>query len=195
MTRLDYHHDLSGHHDGPTITQMHPGTTQMCSDNTRAISSPAAPLIPVLLVDDDADCRLLMRDALSICEVPCIVYEVADGAEALEFLYRRGAYRDMPHPSLIYMDMQMPRLDGLSTLKQIRTDPSLATIPIVMMSAVDDEMLIRRAAELGASSYNVKSNDAETFLRTAVVSTQYWLTIHRHPQHCIVPAHKNSQKS
>src|SRR5882724_3265350 len=64
--------------------------------------------ISILLVDDDADCRMLIRDAIAECRVSNHVYEVGDGAEALKFLNRQGAHADAPRPGLIFMDIEMP---------------------------------------------------------------------------------------
>src|SRR5215218_9531550 len=74
--------------------------------------------IAILLVDDDPDCRMLIRDAISACKVSNEVYEAADGAEAMDFLKRRGRYAntDLPRPGLIYMDIEMPVKDGQTAL-------------------------------------------------------------------------------
>src|SRR5512132_3959320 len=101
----------------------------------RTISSPEAAFGPItiLLVDDDPDCRLLIRDAISECKVSNSVYEVTNGQEAIEFLERRGRWADAPRPGLIYLDIEMPVMNGQETLKRIRGVPELRDIPIVMM--------------------------------------------------------------
>jgi two-component system response regulator len=143
--------------------------------------------ISILLVDDDADCRMLIRDAISECKVSNQVYEVATGQEALDFLYRRGQYANVPLPGLVYLDIEMPGMDGQETLKRIRANPDFRDIPLVMMTGVADEAQMRLAAANGANSYTIKPANAEQFLRTVLASTNYWLTIHQSPLHHIRP--------
>jgi CheY-like chemotaxis protein len=139
--------------------------------------------ISILLVDDDADCRLLIRDAIAECKVSNKVFEVATGQEALDFLHRRGPYADKPRPGLVYLDIEMPGLNGQETLKLIRANADLREVPVVMMTGVADEAQMKLAAINGANSYTIKPANAEQFLRTVLASTTYWLTIHQSPQH------------
>jgi two-component system response regulator len=139
--------------------------------------------ITILLVDDDPDCRMLVRDAISQCKVSNDVREVCNGLEALQYLRRSGPFTDAPRPGLIYLDIEMPGMDGLETLRQIKSDPALRDIPVVMMTGVCEEKQMSEAAALGANSYTLKPANAEQFLRTVLASTNYWLTIHQHPNH------------
>ncbi len=139
--------------------------------------------ITILLVDDDPDCRMLIRDAISACKVSNDVRETSNGLEALQFLRRKGTHAAAPRPGLIYLDIEMPGMDGLETLRQIKSDPMLRDIPVVMMTGVCGEEQMRQAADLGANSYTLKPANAEQFLRTVLASTTYWLTIHQHPEH------------
>jgi len=139
--------------------------------------------ITILLVDDDADCRLLIRDAIAECKVSNEVHEVNSGEEALEFLARRGKFANAPRPGLVYLDIEMPGINGLETLRRIKEQPVLQDIPVVMMTGVCGEAEMKRAAEYGANSYTLKPANAEQFLRTVVASTNYWLEIHQYPRH------------
>jgi two-component system response regulator len=139
--------------------------------------------ITILLVDDDADCRMLIRDAIAESKVCNSVFEVCNGQEALDFLNHRGAWAHVPRPGLIYLDIEMPGMNGLEALKAIKADPALSDIPVVIMTGVSDEEQMRIAAEAGANSYTIKPANAEQFLRTVLTSTRYWLTIHQHPDH------------
>ena len=143
--------------------------------------------ISILLVDDDADCRMLIRDAIAECKVSNQVFEVANGQEALDFLHRRGQFASKPRPGLVYLDIEMPGLDGQDTLKRIRANPDLRDVPVVMMTGVADENQMKLAAQNGANSYTIKPANAEQFLRTVLASTNYWLTIHQSPQHHLRP--------
>jgi CheY-like chemotaxis protein len=139
--------------------------------------------ITILLVDDDEDCRTLIRDAINECKVSNKVFEVRNGQEALDFLNGRGAFAGSPRPGLVYLDIEMPGLDGLSVLGQVKSDPALRDIPVVMMTGVAEEKQMAEAARAGANSYTLKPANAEQFLRTVLASTTYWLTIHQYPTH------------
>jgi two-component system response regulator len=155
-------------------TQARPGGITLSQD---------AEAITILLVDDDADCRMLIRDAIAECKVSNQVFEVGNGAEALDFLYARGKHAGMMRPGLIFLDIEMPGMDGQTTLKHIRSDERFRDIPIVMMTGVADERQMEQAAANGANSYTIKPANAEQFLRTVLASTNYWLTIHQYPRH------------
>ena len=143
--------------------------------------------ITILLVDDDPDCRMLIRDAISDCKVGNKVYEACNGAEALDYLYQRGRFQGVPRPGLVYLDIEMPGMDGQETLRQIRSNPEFREIPVVMMTGVSEEQQMKLAAANGANSYTLKPASAEQFLRTVMTSTNYWLSIHQSPQHHLPP--------
>ena len=148
-----------------------------------SITQPGTQGITILIVDDDPDCRLLIRDAIAECKVTNCIHEAPDGQTALDFLRDPSS----PRPGLIYMDIEMPRLNGLDTLARIKSDPRLRDIPVVMMTGVCDETQMKSAADAGANSYTIKPASAEAFLRTVLASTTYWLTIHQYPTHHLPP--------
>jgi CheY-like chemotaxis protein len=133
----------------------------------------------VLLVDDDPDWRMLVRDALTQSDVaahcPLDIHEVGDGEAALQYLFQLGRTSGNPLPSLIYLDCEMPRLDGVTMLSIIRRDPRLSRIPTVMLTGVADETEMRRASECGASAYIVKPPDVAELARVIAASAGYWL--------------------
>jgi CheY-like chemotaxis protein len=143
--------------------------------------------IVILLVDDDEDCRLLIREAISECKLVNQVHEVPDGKTALDFVFRRGKYTNAPRPGLIYLDIEMPGMNGQEVLKQIKSVPALRDIPIVMMTGCSDEDQMEQAAQNGANSYTLKPANAEQFLRTVLDSTNYWMKIHQYPDHHLPP--------
>jgi two-component system response regulator len=143
--------------------------------------------LTILLVDDDEDCRSLLRDAIADCKVTNVVHEVSNGQEALDFLRRVGRFENAPRPGLIYLDIEMPGMDGQAALRAIKNDPALRDITVVMMTGVSDEQQMKRAAETGANSYTIKPASAEQFLRTILASTNYWLTIHQYPNRRLSP--------
>jgi two-component system response regulator len=161
-------------------TRNTPASSASNSDKELRLTRDERP-ITILLVDDDSDCRMLIRDAISECKVSNLIFEVCDGQEALDFLKRTGKYHNAPRPGLIFMDIEMPKMNGLATLKLIREVPQLQDIPIVMMTGVCGEEQMHQAAALGANSYTLKPANAEQFLRTVLASTNYWLTVHQYP--------------
>jgi CheY-like chemotaxis protein len=137
--------------------------------------------ITILLVDDDPDCRSLLADAIGECGARCKVVEAANGVEALDYLLQHREPQDPDRPGLIFLDVEMPRKNGLETLQDIKSDEQLREIPVVMMTGVAQDEVIRRASLLGANSYTIKPARAEEFLRTVMTSTNYWLTVHQYP--------------
>jgi len=138
--------------------------------------------VTILLVDDDEDCRQLIRDAIESGKLDNPVYEVSSGEEALMFLRREGIYKDAPRPGLVYLDIEMPGIGGQETLKAIREDARFSDVAVVMMTGVTDDDQKRLAMANGANSYTNKPTDAMTFMYTVVQSTNYWLRIHQFPK-------------
>ncbi|HVX83787.1 MAG TPA: response regulator [Phycisphaerae bacterium] len=145
----------------------------------------AAQAVPILMVDDDPDCRQLIRDAIEEASrgpVAPRVYEVSTGEEALLFLRREGKYGDAPRPGLVLMDIEMPGMGGQEALRTIRRDRRFADMAIVMMTGVTDDEQKRLAMANGANSYTNKPTDAERFMRTVACTADYWLRIHQYPK-------------
>jgi CheY-like chemotaxis protein len=133
----------------------------------------------ILLVDDDADLRLLMRDAIELAEDHAISGPTADviefgcGEDALDYL--RADHE--PLPDLIYMDVEMPGIGGLETVKAIKADASLKHIPIVVLSGLQDVAAQGKRLGANADQYRVKPQDAEHLAETVLESTDYWLNV------------------
>ncbi len=100
--------------------------------------------------------------------------DVPDGEAALQYLFADGD-ASRPLPALIYLDCEMPRLDGVTLLTIIRRDPRLRAIPTVMLTGVADEAEMRRATDYGASAYIVKPADAAELVRVIAASAAHWL--------------------
>jgi len=131
--------------------------------------------ITILLVDDDPDCRMLVRDIITAAASRARVCEASDGREALDFLRRAGPFADSPRPDLIYLDVEMPGLSGREVLKAIRSDPALREIPVVMLTGVDEEDERRQALENGAAGYVVKPAETARFLAVVTRSVNRWM--------------------
>ncbi len=98
----------------------------------------------ILAADDDPVAVNLLRDLMKNLHCRNELHVVRDGAEALDFLQGKGPYADAPHPNLVLLDMDMPRLNGLETLTAIKNDPELCLIPVIMLSASDAPDDVRR---------------------------------------------------
>ena len=137
--------------------------------------------IIILVVDDDPDCRLLIREAIDECRGRHEVHEVCDGQAALDFVFQQGRHADAPRPSLIYLDIEMPGLTGQEVLAAIKSSPRHRDIPVVMLTGMCDEKQMQIAARNGANSYTLKPARADQFFKALRVSTAYWVSIHQHP--------------
>jgi CheY-like chemotaxis protein len=137
--------------------------------------------IEILLVDDDiADVKLTQR-ALASGRIANRVHAVRDGIEAMQFLRREPPYQDAPRPDLVLLDLNMPRKDGREVLHEIKSDPSLHLIPVVVLTTSDSYLDIQHSYEEHANSYITKPVDLEQF-RLAVLSvTNYWFCIVKLP--------------
>jgi CheY-like chemotaxis protein len=148
--------------------------------------------VTILLVDDDEDCRQLIRDSIDQGKLDNPVFEVSSGEEALAFLRREGEYANAPRPGLIYLDIEMPGMGGQETLRAIRADPRFADVAVVMMTGVTDDEQKRLAMASGANSYTNKPTDALKFMHTVLESTNYWLRIHQFPSPASTTAHSGA---
>lgn len=132
--------------------------------------------IEILLVEDDDDDVFLTRRALEQESVHNSVHRVEDGVEALEFLRFEGRFKDVPRPDLILLDLNMPRKDGREVLKEIKGDPDLRLIPVVVLTTSDSEADIAGSYECQANSFITKPVDLSEF-RTVVKSIkEYWFS-------------------
>ncbi len=112
---------------------------------------------PCLVVaDDDADDRLLIEEAIVDAELDLDVHFVEDGEQLMDFLQRRNGDAAAPRPSLILLDLNMPRMDGREALRAIRAHPDLENLPVVVLSTSAAEEDVRRSYELGANAFVCK---------------------------------------
>ena len=133
--------------------------------------------VDVLLVEDDPDHAELTIKALKDNNVLNEVYVVSDGQEALDFMYHRGSYTDRkryPRPGLILLDIRLPKVDGLDVLKQLKADPQLKSIPVIMLTTSDRDEEIAESYGAGANSYVVKPVDFEDFMKKVRELKLYW---------------------
>ena len=137
----------------------------------------------ILLVEDNpADARLV-KEALKEVRVKAELFWAQDGIEALDFLYRRGAHADAPVPDLILLDLNLPRLNGHEVLLQVKQDPALLNIPIVMLSSSTAKQDVRDAYGAHANSFMTKPADFDKFMALVKLIDAYWLSAATLPTH------------
>ena len=137
--------------------------------------------IEILLVEDtEYDARRTMN-ALKTGKVRNRVRWVEDGVEAMEYLRRQGAHAEAPRPDLILLDWYMPRMHGEEVLEQIKNDPDLKRIPVVIMTSSDQEADVLRAYNLHANCYVTKPVNVEEFIDKVRSIETFWLTIVKLP--------------
>jgi chemotaxis family two-component system response regulator Rcp1 len=145
--------------------------------NARTTSSP----IEILLVEDDPGDVLLTVEAFKDAKVLNHVSVVGDGVEAMAFLRQQGKYAKAPFPDLILLDLNLPRKDGRTTLAEIKTDPALKRIPVVILTTSQDERDVLHAYNTYANSYITKPVDLKQFLAVVESIENFWLTIVKLP--------------
>ena len=142
--------------------------------------------ITLLLADDDPDDRLLARQALEKSRLANDLRCVEDGEELLDYLYRRGKFADpkqSPRPGLILLDLNMPRKDGREALREIKHDPRLRDIPIVVLTTSKADEDVARTYNLGVNSYITKPVRFAALVEIMKALGKYWFEIVELPGH------------
>jgi len=143
--------------------------------------APEATPIEILLVEDNPDDADLTLDALRDGRVRNRVTVVEDGVEALAYLRREGHYASALRPDLILLDLNLPRKNGREVLAEIKQDPSLRRIPVVIMTSSDDEKDILAAYNLYVNCYVTKPVDLDQFIKVVKTIEHFWLTVVKLP--------------
>lgn len=141
----------------------------------------------ILVADDDPDDRLLIDDAFAENGVTNPVHTVCDGEELMDYLHRRGRYgqlKNEPFPGVVLLDLNMPKKDGRTALKEIKEDPKLRCIPVVVLTTSKAEEDVVRTYGLGVSSYITKPLTFEGLCEVVRVLSQYWGEIVALPPEC-----------
>jgi CheY-like chemotaxis protein len=122
-----------------------------------------ANLISVLLVEDDPGDLLLIREAFAEHKVGNVLSTVSDGVEAMKFVRAEGQYAGRERPDLVLLDLNLPRKSGAEVLAEIKSDPRLATIPVIVLTTSEAEEDVMRSYEMHANAYITKPVDFERF--------------------------------
>lgn len=137
-------------------------------------------MITILLADDDPDDRKLTQDAFAENRLANLLHWVEDGEELLDYLHRRGQYANLRGealPGLILLDLNMPRKDGREALKEIKADPELRRIPVVVLTTSKAEEDIVRTYDLGVNSYVTKPVTFKSLVELVKVLGNYWFEV------------------
>jgi CheY-like chemotaxis protein len=139
------------------------------------------PVIDVLLVEDDDGDALMTREAFDYYKIRNKLHVVTDGEQALQFLRRSGPFTDVPRPGLVLLDVNLPRRSGLEVLAEIKQDPDLLVIPVVMLTTSRAEEDVLRSYALHANAYISKPVDFEHFIEAIRQIDDFFLTLVRLP--------------
>ena len=137
----------------------------------------------ILLAEDNENDVELTLTALQECRLSNEVEVVHDGAEALDYIYQRGIYtgRGDCLPCVILLDLKMPRVDGLEVLRQIKSDPALRHIPVVMLTSSREEKDLVHSYDLGVNAFVVKPVDFDQFLQAIRALGMFWAIVNEPP--------------
>ncbi len=138
--------------------------------------------ISILLVEDNIDHAELMIETFQELHVRNAVYHVTDGEQAIAYLNSEAPFDGKPIPDLIFLDIRMPRQDGITTLQKIKENDALKHIPVIMITTSKTEEEVRQCFSLGASSYVQKPLEYEEFLEKLQDLNHYWVSTTELPQ-------------
>ena len=137
--------------------------------------------IDILLVEDNPGDIRLTKEALKDAKVLNEIYVAQDGVEAMEFLHRKGKFSNMPTPDMILLDLNLPRKDGREVLAEIKQDPKLKHIPVVILTTSKAEEDIIKTYNLHANAYITKPVDLNRFIEIIHTLEEFWFSIVKLP--------------
>lgn len=142
------------------------------------------PIRTILLAEDSPADAEMAIDALRDANLVNPIVHVEDGVEAMDYLLRRGAFvnREEGNPSVLLLDIKMPRMDGLEVLKMLRADENLRLIPVVILSSSREEADLARSWDLGVNAYVVKPVDTGQFFEAVKTLGKFWAVFNEAPQ-------------
>ena len=155
--------------------QIEIGTTSTESASSAKMFDPNH--YPFLMAEDNPDDILITRRAWKKGNIRNPLYVVKDGEEAIDFLYKKGSHTEAPKPSLMLLDLNMPKMNGFEVLSQLKSDNKYKKMPILVLTSSSRDEDIDRAYELGCNSYICKPVNFENFIKAIKETYQYWLII------------------
>ena len=142
---------------------------------------PEAKFVDILLVEDNPGDVRLTKEALKDAKVLNEIYVVRDGVEAMEFLHNEGSFKQVPMPDLILLDLNLPRKDGREVLAEIKRDPKLKHIPVVVLTSSKADEDIVKSYNLHANAYVTKPVDLNRFTEIIHSLEEFWFSIVKLP--------------
>jgi two-component system, chemotaxis family, response regulator Rcp1 len=137
--------------------------------------------VEILLVEDNPVDVTIISDALNAGQVRSNVHVAENGEEAMEFLHKRGKYSSVPTPEIIILDLNLPRKDGREILAEVKANPSLRRIPVIVLTVSEDEQDIWRSYDLQANCFITKPVDTEQFTKALERLGDFWFSVVRLP--------------
>ena len=138
--------------------------------------------IQILLVEDNPGDARLAVEALKESKVHNNLFHVEDGVEAMDFLHQRHEYADAPPPDLVLLDLNLPRKDGREVLEEIKDDPKLRLVPVVVLTTSAAERDLLKTYDLHANAYVIKPMDLDQFIEVVRVIENFWFMVVKLPQ-------------
>ncbi|HEX2726129.1 MAG TPA: response regulator [Beijerinckiaceae bacterium] len=144
-----------------------------------------ADLKPILLVEDSPKDLELTLAALAKCQLANQIVVTRDGAEALDYLFRRGDHQDRPagNPAVVLLDLKLPKVDGLEVLEKLKRDPTTRNTPVVMLTSSREEQDVVRSYELGVNAFVVKPVGFQEFFEAVGDLGIFWAILNEPPPH------------
>ena len=142
-----------------------------------------ADLRTILLIEDSPEDVELTLEALAKCRLANEVVVTRDGAEGLDFLYRRGAHADRTpgDPAVVLLDLKLPKLDGLEVLERVKKDAAMRHVPVVMLTSSREERDLVRSYELGVNAFVVKPVEFKAFFSAIEDLGVFWAVLNEPP--------------
>jgi two-component system, chemotaxis family, response regulator Rcp1 len=139
--------------------------------------------IEILLVEDDPGNVVLTQEALNEGKYRSTIHDVPDGVAAMAFLRRKPPYADAVRPDLVLLDLNLPKKDGREVLAEVKADPDLRSIPVVVLTTSADEDDVLHSYDLHANAYVQKPLDLDQFVQVILSLDEFFLSVVRLPQH------------
>lgn len=133
--------------------------------------------VEILLVEDDEGDVVLTKESLNEAKIRNNLSVVRDGEQALDYLHKRNGFEDARRPHVILLDLNLPRKDGRQVLEEVKSDPSLKTIPVVILTTSDAEQDVVSSYSLNANCYIRKPVDLDEFSKVVRAIDDFWLTV------------------
>lgn len=133
--------------------------------------------IEILLIEDNPGDARLTQEAMRAAKMTNVLHVVEDGVQAMEFLRQRSRFKDAPRPDLILLDLNLPKKDGRAVLAEVKADPDLRRIPVVVLTTSRSEEDVMQAYDMHANAYVTKPVNLEQFMRIVALIDEFWLKV------------------